>query len=726
MLRCLILFVSLIFISIHVNAQLMINEFSTGPANTEQEYYELIVEGPPGTHQDIRNWILDDHGGHFGCGANNGLSVGHVRFAQIAQWSCLPVGTIIVIYNPNDPHPLLPPDDLNDSNSDGVYILPITASSVLDIHKNAPSLLNCNNYALGNFGSSPMNWNVIDLDSIGDVASIIDPSLYVTPAHEVGYGSLLGPLSWNHFSGVNGGSTNFSFENIVSNDFALHANWVASAAVGSDSPGVYNNTSNQNWIDSLKHPIIADITVGCVPMTVNFSTSSSSGTHTYNWDFGDGNQASGSASTHVFNSVGVYSVVLDIIHPNGCSTSDTVEITVNPAVVSTFNALPDVCETASSFVLSGASPGGGMYSGVGVTNNVFDPAIAGPGTHTITYTITGVCPAVSTQTLIVEPEPIISITPVTNLCETGTSVQLSATPIGGVFTGGGVVGSSFDPIIVGAGSHDVIYNISGTCIASDTLSVQVDSVPNVSISAIPSTCTSSAPINLMGIPAGGVFSGIGVVGTTFSPSNANLGSNTIQYSVTNGACIGNANTVAQVLSVPVVTLNNFPDQCISATPFNLTGGSPSGGNYSGLGVVSNQFDPSLATAGTHFVNYTYSNGVCSSTASANVTVVPIPNVQFSIPSVECVSASNIQLSNGTPTGGVYSGNGVTGSSFSPTNAGIGTHSIIYTVNNTCIASDTQTISIQNTPQATLTNIASVCEDGVAVTLSNGFPTGGVL
>jgi hypothetical protein len=60
----------------------------------------------------------------------------------------------------------------------------------------------------------------------------------------------------------------------------------------------------------------------------------------------------------------------------------------------TIHALPnvsqapfnDVCVYVPEFALSGGSPASGSYSGQGVVGNNFNPAVAGIGTHTITYT----------------------------------------------------------------------------------------------------------------------------------------------------------------------------------------------------------------------------------------------------------------------------------------------------------------------------------------------------
>ncbi len=60
---------------------------------------------------------------------------------------------------------------------------------------------------------------------------------------------------------------------------------------------------------------------------------------------------------------------------------------------------------------------------------------------------------------------------------------------------------------------------------------------------------------------------------------------------------------------------------IGATAFTLTGGSPSGGTYSGPGVTAGQFDPLMAGQGVHVITYIYTdNNGCSGSCSFTVTV----------------------------------------------------------------------------------------------------------
>ncbi|HLG03245.1 MAG TPA: T9SS type A sorting domain-containing protein [Bacteroidia bacterium] len=77
-----------------------------------------------------------------------------------------------------------------------------------------------------------------------------------------------------------------------------------------------------------------------------------------------------------------------------------------------------------------------------------------------------------------------------------------------------------------------------------------------------------------------------------------------------------------VTSLPSVIFSALPNACVNSSPFNLTDGSPSGGSYSGTGVVNgNMFDPSISGAGTFVITYTYTdNNNFSNSASTNLIV----------------------------------------------------------------------------------------------------------
>ena len=59
------------------------------------------------------------------------------------------------------------------------------------------------------------------------------------------------------------------------------------------------------------------------------------------------------------------------------------------------------------------------------------------------------------------------------------------------------------------------------------------------------------------------------------------------------------------MPLPDVTLPTFDDACYNWPAFELTGGDPAGGTYSGTGVDDGWFDPAVAGLGTHTITYTY-------------------------------------------------------------------------------------------------------------------------
>lgn len=94
-------------------------------------------------------------------------------------------------------------------------------------------------------------------------------------------------------------------------------------------------------------------------------------------------------------------------------------------------------------------------------------------------------------------------------------------------------------------------------------------------------------------------------------------------------CVNRDTIVVSVNSLPTVTHSAIDPVCANAEPFTLTGGNPSGGDYSGTGVSSNMFDAETAGVGTHTLTYLYtdSNG-CSNTTTVDVTVNALPVVDL--------------------------------------------------------------------------------------------------
>ena len=104
-------------------------------------------------------------------------------------------------------------------------------------------------------------------------------------------------------------------------------------------------------------------------------------------------------------------------------------------------------------------------------------------------------------------------------------------------------------------------------------------------------------------------------------ATANSSSGTISV-VANNICGASPSSTVAVTgaALPTVTVSPFASVCSTDPYFTLTGGSPAGGNYSGTGVSSNNFDPSVAGVGSFTITYTYFDGTCSNKDSASISV----------------------------------------------------------------------------------------------------------
>ncbi|WP_439585154.1 T9SS type A sorting domain-containing protein [Dyadobacter bucti] len=87
----------------------------------------------------------------------------------------------------------------------------------------------------------------------------------------------------------------------------------------------------------------------------------------------------------------------------------------------------EYCRSDAAVTLAGV-PSGGVFTGPGITGNVFSPSSAGAGTHVITYSHGG---KLVTETVIVKPEPAITVQPNAGSVVTeGGSVSISLSVTG--------------------------------------------------------------------------------------------------------------------------------------------------------------------------------------------------------------------------------------------------------------------------------------------------------
>lgn len=212
---------------------------------------------------------------------------------------------------------------------------------------------------------------------------------------------------------------------------------------------------------------------------------------------------------------------------------------------------------------------------------------------------------------------------------------------------------------------------------------------------------------------------------TFSPQE------TTTYSVivtdANG-CTGNRNTTVTVNPIPNVSLPQpIGPFCLDTPPINLNTAvnpSPAGGTWSGPGVNGVNFNPSsagVAVSPPHSLTYTVSQANCEGIGTINVIVFDVPNVTIQEIDPLCLNDDPINLNSvgdPSPSGGTWSGPGVNGANFSPSAAGVDTHTLTYSVNVAgCEGESTASITVHDIPNVSVGMVAPLCKNDAPIDLN---------
>jgi len=308
-----------------------------------------------------------------------------------------------------------------------------------------------------------------------------------------------------------------------------------------------------------------------------------------------------------------------------------------------------------------------------------------------------------------DPSPLCDTDPPINL-----DTYVTGTP-GGVWSGTGVTGNTFDP---GSGTQDVTYTVNpGSCNeVTSTISVVVTPCTLCDSSwTITTACSTDPQINLDALitgDTGGTWSGTGVTGSNFDPS---AGTQSVTYTAPLGCFL---NQTINITTTAVATWNLPPATCSNAADIDLdaliTG--TTGGTWSGTGVTGNLFDP---TSGTQNVTYTVGTAPCDDAVTQSIVITPSSDPTWVSPGTICETAGTVDLNAliTGDTGGTWSGTGVTGSTFDP--AGLsGNITVTYTVGTApCIGVDAQDIIVNPDVDPTWTAPLSLCETSAPVDLT---------
>ncbi len=478
----------------------------------------------------------------------------------------------------------------------------------------------------------------------------------------------------------------------------------ASAGVGTHQI-IYTITGSCGDADTVNISVIASADASITPagpfctndQPVNLQAAESGGL----WSgTGITNSTAGTFSPAV-SGAGTFNIIYSI--SGTCGNADTASVTVNLSANAAINSAGPFCVTEPALNLT-AVQAGGTWSGTGITdanNGTFDPAVAGLGTHLITYILAGICPDTGTLSITISNSFDASIDPAGPYCSNDAAVILTAADAGGSWSGQGITNSStgqFNPATAGAGTFDIVYTITGSCGDTDTLSITVNPAYDASITAAGPYCEGDPAVNLSAVSSGGIWSGTGITDVnagTFDPAVAGTGTHIITYMIS-GSCGDTASINITVNTSADASINAAGPFCSNDAPFNLSAATP-GGAWSGQGITNTstgQFSPASVGAGSYDVVYTI-GGSCGDTDTLTIIVNAAHNATINPAGPYCETANAVFLT-AAESGGTWSGTGITNGStgaFDPQVAGPGSHVIIYSISGTCPDSDTLTITV---------------------------------
>src|SRR5450432_4106100 len=328
---------------------------------------------------------------------------------------------------------------------------------------------------------------------------------------------------------------------------------------------------------------------------------------------------------------------------------------VSPVVVSV-NALPTAtisyigspfCPVGTATVTQTGTTGGTYSASAGISINSATGAInlasSAVGTYTITYSFTnGTCANTATTSITITALPTATIAYAGSpYCATGTATVTQTGQAGGTYSapagvsitpGTGVINLATST----PGTYTVTYTFTnGTCSNTTTASIRINALPPATIAyaGSPYCATGTANVTRTG-PAGGTYTAPAGIVINAATGNIDLvastaGTYTITYSFTNGICSNTTTTSITINALPVATIAYAGSPYCATGTATVTQTGQAGGTYTApAGIVINAATGDInlvtSTPGTYTVTYTFSNGTCSNTTTASITINALP------------------------------------------------------------------------------------------------------
>lgn len=257
------------------------------------------------------------------------------------------------------------------------------------------------------------------------------------------------------------------------------------------------------------------------------------------------------------------------------------------------------------------------------------------------------------------------------------------------------------------GSYSETLTSSGGCDSTVTLNLFVEANPVADAGADAVLCATGAPYDLGAAGTGCSWSGPGLTGGILIDPSL-LGPGTYDYVIRcgTGSCANTDTVKVRILASPVITVSTTsPSACGNSDGSAVATVSGQGAytlswSSGDSGPVANNLN-----AGSYTVTVIDTLSGCSVVKTFAVDDPNAPTVSTSMSdTLICINSGSLAMT-AAPSGGAWTGTGLSGSSFDPQAAGVGQHTVVYTVDSSgCKASVSVEIAVSAVPAAPVLSI----------------------
>jgi gliding motility-associated-like protein len=466
------------------------------------------------------------------------------------------------------------------------------------------------------------------------------------------------------------------------------------------------------------HPVSVTVTVKPTPTATitgdnsicvgESTTLTAGGGTTYLW-------STTSTATSITDSPSTTTTYSVTATTNGCSNSTSYQVTVNSLPNASISG-PNTSCAGNSITLT--ANGGDQFTwstGGSSASVIVNPSSSTTYTVTVSNSATG-CSATASQTVTVNPKPIISITGDTILCE-GASTTLTASGADTYVWSTNETTSSITIVTPALGS--TIYYVTATnsstgCSTVRPITVQVVSAPNAQISGNNTICPGQSTT----LTASGGTSYHWSTGSTNTSITVSPATDSTYYVTVSAGTCSSITSITIIVNTPPNASITGPSAICQGSTATLTA---SGGDAYLWNTTETTTDITVtpSTSTNYSVTVTDNTTQCTATASHPVTVNPNPVITFSGDTTICEGEATTITAGG---GNQYTWNiGVNLNSIT-VSPHVGQNTYLVTVTNSatqCSSTSSVTVTVYQRPNASAGNDTSICIGSSAQLIASG-------